>query len=405
MGKTQSIRFDSKTAIYCYLYTTVLFLAGSAYGITCLFNTSTETVPTENSINIQSVLHRWDSAHYLNVASKGYTYNNDANGENIAFFPVYPLIIRVCSTISRLSLSWSALLVAHASFIATLVIFSRYLRGRSLERQVQHWSLICMAIWPASFFWRFAYSEATFLMLTVLAMYLMHQKRSLLVISLTIGLASATRPVGVALLVPFVIHLLQRYPKRHEFLAAFWIYMPLGCWGLLAFMTYQQLEFGEPLAFAKTQQHWRVRPDVDVTQKLASFAAFEPIWAVYRSDSLSYWKRFEPHSIPLLSLAFWNPLFFIGAGSLTYFGHRQRWLTLEETSLATGLLLIPFLTRGFDNCMLSQGRFAAMAFPIYIACGHVAQRIPAWLRRATACFAMFLLFYFSARFAAGFRLY
>jgi len=404
MLKIQQTMPESKTALYCYVCTSLLFLAGCTYGIFFLeqYTRSSVTVDQPNGIN--AVLHRWDSEHYLHIASNGYSYSDEERGENIAFFPTYPVLIQAVSSVSRLPRPWSALLIAHASVIAALAVFSWYLRDRFTDSKIRHWSLVFMAMMPAGFFWRFAYSEATFLILIILAMYLMQRRSSLLMISLTIGLATATRPVGVALLVPFAIHLFQRHPKLGDFHIACWKFVPLSCWGILAFMAYQYFEFGEPLAFMKTQQHWRIRPQVEATEKLASFAALEPIWAAYRADSLWYWNRLESHSIPFLSLAFWNPIAFVGAAGLTYFGHRRRWLTMEETSLATGLLAIPFFTKGFDFCMLSQARFAAVAFPIYITSGHLAHSWPKWLRYAVVGFTAVLFFYFSARFAAGFQL-
>ena len=395
MTKSLSLPF------WCYFGTTILFLAGATYGAVFL----QQGTNAEGPVAIHDVLHRWDSEHYLRIATEGYSYDDATKSQNVAFFPLYPVLISAVSAVSNLSRPWSALLIAHAATIATFAIFGWYLQKRFADAHVKKWSLMLMALMPAGFFWRFAYSEATFLLLTVLAMYWMHEKRSLILIAFTIGLATATRPVGVALMLPFVIHLGRRYPNLGDFHIVFWKFVPLSCWGLLAYMAYQQLEFGDALAFVKTQQHWRLRPEVDASQKLASFAALEPIWAAYRADSLWYWHRLEPHSIPPLSLAFWNPIFFVGAGGLTYFGYQRRWLTIEETSLAAACIAIPFFVKGFDFCMLSQARFAAVAFPIYITAGHLTRNIPTWLRHAiVACFG-FLFFYFSARFAAGFRLY
>src|SRR6266581_2535810 len=40
---------------------------------------------------------RWDSAFYLDIASRGYTYPEAGHLSNLAFFPLYPLLMKLVS--------------------------------------------------------------------------------------------------------------------------------------------------------------------------------------------------------------------------------------------------------------------------------------------------------------------
>lgn len=390
---------ETKFAVSCYVASTLLSLLGIAIG----FLFMSEAPPSTLGSAVTELAHRWDSDWYLGIARDGYEYHVNGDGQNVAFFPLYPLLIRLASLTPGLSLEVSGLLVAHLALLLSFIVFSWYLAERFPgDVAIQRLSLVAFGVVPWGCFWRFAYSESTFLLLTIVAMYLLRCGRSLLWISAVVGLATAARPVGVALLVPLAIHIGSESQSARTAAWRLVKLAPLAVWGLLAYMLMQYIQFGEPLAFAITQGDWRLRPDVDLGQKLASLSALEPLWAVYVSDSQWYWNQLEPHSYPVLSLAFWNPVALCGAFVLAIVGHRKDWLTSEEVWLSVGLLLIPYATRSFDFCTLSQARFASVAFPVYISIAHVLRKTR--LRFVFGIIAATLLVYFTARFSAGYRL-
>jgi hypothetical protein len=65
-------------------------------------------------------------------------------------------------------------------------------------------------------------------------------------------------------------------------------------------------------------------------------------------------------------------------------GWRKRWLNAYEISLSAGLLLIPYVTRGYDFGMCSQGRFAAVCFPMYLVMGRLLAAMPTTWRAMPA---------------------
>ena len=390
-----------RLVIACYLLTTLLVTVGACWGIMCLAEKPVADVPRA----FHEVSNRWDSLWYLAIAREGYKYEGLEVGESVAFFPLYPLLVKTASLVTGLPLEVSGLIIVHTAFLLSLIIFFRYLQERFPDEVVlQRYALLSLVVFPAGFFFRFLYSESLFLLLAILSMYLIHRGRSPLWIALVIGLATASRPVGVVLLLPFAIHLWQRETSFARAARSTAMYLPICCWGLIAYAIFQHAQFGDPLVFAKTQHHWRLRPAVDLSQMAMSFAAGEPLWSVYVPDSYAYWKRLEPHTIPCLSLAFWNPIVLVSSAAFIAIGYRRTWLSLEETLLASGLLLVPYLTRGFDFCMVSQARFSSVAFPMYITLAHLLRRAPALVTWTVLAVAALFLLYFSARFSAGFPL-
>jgi len=95
--------------------------------------------------------------------------------------------------------------------------------------------------------------------------------------------------------------------------------------------------------------------------------------------------------------------FLIGVG-LVIAGRWKNWLNSNETVVAALLILIPYVTRGFEMCMLSQGRFIAAVFPIYLVMGHLLSKCPAPCATLLLCFSALVMAIYAAQFMAGYML-
>ncbi|MCI0465354.1 MAG: hypothetical protein L0Z62_51190 [Gemmataceae bacterium] len=355
---------------------------------------------------------RWDGRWYVQILQHGYTYDPHRHS-SIAFFPAFPLLGRAVSALTGLRPELALLLVAHVCLAAAFVVLAAYVHrrygetssGGSRPRLAASCVLLAFGLLPTTCFFRMAYSESLFLLAALLALYGMERDWPLLVVAALIGLTTATRPVGVALLPPLLLHLRRRCPG---WLGASWRFvalLPLACWGLLAFMAYQHYAFDDPLAFARTQEHWRMRPPVAWPERLHALATLEPLWSVFDPSSPCYWRRHEPQGNPLFSLHLANPLYFVLAVVLVALGAWQRWLNAREVALAVGLLLIPYLTRSHDMCLAGMGRFAAVVVPVYLVLGQLLARLPPAGVGLAAGLSGFLLGAYSALFAAWYRFF
>jgi hypothetical protein len=197
-------------------------------------------------------LGRWDSTWYIAIAGGGY-----GDGAREAFFPLYPLVVRIAGAPFGSMLVGGAL-ASTALFGAALVWLHR-LVGLDHDRAVARNAVFVTALFPMSFFFSAVYSESLFLALSVGAVYFARLDRWALA-GLLGGLAAATRSAGVVLLVPLVlIHLWGTAPPslrtlRRPRAEVLWLALvPLG---LAAYCVYLQLEGLDPLAPFHAQDIW-----------------------------------------------------------------------------------------------------------------------------------------------------
>lgn len=385
---------------YCYL-TSVVVLWGLWLGSDVL---PRRGHPHQEENGLADAFFGWDATWYSEIAARGYAYNPNEQS-SVAFFPAYPLLGRGIVIISGVEPRISLMACTVISLTAVFVLMQFYCT-RIHQATLEGSALVItiFGLFPTTLFFRMAYTESLFVLLLLLSMYGMARHWPHFLVAVIIGLATATRPVGVALLPVFAYFLWQESGSWGRFLLRAVLLLPLACWGLLAYMGYLWHEFGDPLAFVRTQQHWAVRPLPSPGRRIVELLVLEPIWSVYVPSSSAFWGRFEPVSNPLLSLQFANPIYFVATGALVVLGARKKWLDTREVILSAFLLLIPYVTHSQATAMMAQGRYAASVFPAYIVMGHLLARCPAALAACLCAISACLLAMYSALFAAWYRI-
>ncbi len=180
----------------------------------------------------------FDGLHYINIALNGYKKNE------VAFFPLYPLLIRLGATVSSISFPISALLISWASLLTILLILPRYLSHIGL-RKTSGWFLVFILTFPTSFFLQSAYSESLFILL-VLFCLLCNKKGKFLAAALFAYLAGMTRVVGFFLVIPLF---LSSAKKR------LWLILA-PAFGLVSYAGYLWFTTGDPLKFFHVQSQF-----------------------------------------------------------------------------------------------------------------------------------------------------
>lgn len=346
----------------------------------------------------------WDGGWFRDIVNDGYSYDPQRR-TSVAFFPLYPLAAAGLRLVTGARTELALLIVSNACLAAAFVVVFAYVRERSPQSpKLAGWVSWALGFYPAGLFLRLAYSESLLLLLLVLTLYGIQRRWRPLVLAGLVGLATATRPVGAALLIPLAIHLWQRRSSTRQFVLQSLLYLPLGCWGIAAFMVYLYVRFDDPLAFAVSQYLWNQRPAVPLMQRMFDLATLEPVWRVFDPQSPGYWARQLPNGNPLFSLTFANPIYFLLALGLVALGAAKRWLNGGEWSLALALLLIPYATRGHEMIMLSTGRFVCVAFPVYLVAGRLLYGCRPLLGGTLLLPAAFLLAAYAFLFGAGYYL-
>jgi hypothetical protein len=195
---------------------------------------------------------------YIGIAEHGYE-PGDFNAEvphNWAFFPLFPLLLRLASYITG-EFVLTGMLLSHLFFLVGLFLMHRLCLLSGLMADDADRCLFYLAVFPTSYFFSLPLPESLFLMLTVGSFYLAKRERWLLA-GLCGALASATRTTGVLLLPALAVLYWQMYrplrqmrPIRKDALAL--LLIPLG---LVSFMIYLQAITGNAFAFKDAMAAW-----------------------------------------------------------------------------------------------------------------------------------------------------
>lgn len=385
------------TAAVCWYSSGFIVALAFAFGFDFLQRTS--GLETDAGMLDAAVISGW----YPEIVRNGYFYE-PRRRSSVAFFPAYPLLARGIVAVTGMRAEAALLFVSNASFLAALAFLGVYVRSRSSEptTNLADYTVLVAAFFPTGCFFRLPFSESVFLLLAIVAMLAMARRWPTLATAIVVGAATAARPVGVALLAPFYLHVWRENPSLKLRAIRICVYLPTACWGLLAYIAYQYTAFGEPLAFAKTQRYWRVAPEIPMGEKLLQLLTFQPLRDVFDPKAPAFWATRDLHGTAWLSLHFANPVFFVAAIALLVIGIRRRWLAAGEAAYCGLLLLIPYVTRAYDTGFGSMGRFVLVAFPLYIVLARLLERTPEVLRFVLMSMSAFFLGVYASLFAAGY---
>jgi len=143
---------------------------------------------------------RHDSGWYFQIARTGFHYTPEGR-DTIAFFPLYPLMMRYVGRafgrspsdlyLGGIVVSWTAFVVAMAALY--------YLARLDLPRRRAEQAVLFATIFPFAFFFGVVYTESTFLMFTVLS-FCGFRTRRWIAGGVCGALAAATRVNGILML-------------------------------------------------------------------------------------------------------------------------------------------------------------------------------------------------------------
>ena len=108
-----------------------------------------------------------DALWFLQIAQHGYSPHN----ASAAFYPAYPMLIRVVGYLCLGHLLLAAYVVSNAALLGALVIFYR-LTEREYDQATARRTVLYLCVFPTAFFLFDTYSEAVFLLAAVGALAL-----------------------------------------------------------------------------------------------------------------------------------------------------------------------------------------------------------------------------------------
>lgn len=319
----------------------------------------------ESTNLLLNVWGRWDAVHYLDIATQGY------QGTDMAFFPLYPFLIRVLGAFTANHLI-AGLLISNASFFFGLLFLYKLLE-HEYDRSVARRAIFYVSIFPSAVFFSAIYSESLFFMLTVASFYYMRSHRWWL--AGVIGFfAAMTRVEGVLLVVPFAIEWYSQ--NKNDLKAGLRDLVPAALMplGLAVYMAYLWVLRGDPLYFSHVQIHWN--------RHLA------PPWVSLSNafDKIAHATQGQTVANQSLEIAFTFLMLAVLIGG---------WRQLRPSYIAYMALsiLIPMST----SSLMSMPRFALVLFPMFAILARWGER--PWVNTLIVAFSLPLLGLFTVLFA------
>lgn len=364
------------------------------------------------------IFSAWDSPLYQGIATSGYeVINQNEPGGNVAFFPLFPLLIRGLMNLG-LPFEVAGTLINNLAFFGALILLYKWVETTN-NPQAARWTTAVLAWCPLSIFGSVIYTEGLFLFLSTAALRAFDLKKYPQVI-LWGSLATATRITGLALIPAFLI---TSWQKRKPAIAYFSGFLSGG--GLLFYSLYCWIKFNNPIAFITVQhtqwqrqtgfdsqgwlkmimqiligsQNWKQGTIVDPWHPLLVIIIAIIGYCIWRYRYQLGKAKFD-YSLFLLIIILWliagdpflNTAIILGGGYLLwYLRHELSLVAVNYGFFALGLLLA-------SGGTISLSRLTYGIISISLALGVMLSHHRRWGYLTLGFFAL-LLISFSIRFA------
>lgn len=311
----------------------------------------------------------WDGGHFLAIAKNGYI-----TLEDYAFFPLFPLVVKISSFLFFGNLTLAGLVVSHLCAVAFLYIFYNLVKKHT-GRSVATATILTFILFPTSFFTVALYSESLFLLFVAFSFYFLSKKNYLYASIFTI-LASLTRLVGIALVIAIIYSYLESKKFKIKNLGkSFWqvLISPLG---FIFYLFYLYLTTGDFLYFLKAQQFFWQR---SIINPIATISA-------YVGEIVTLHPRPLFHYFDLLITV----LFFL----VLVLGRRK--IPSSWWLFSVLVILIPAST----TSLVSMSRFALASLGSFVIIGKFLEEKP-YLKMPLWALSLFIQALLVVRFASG----
>lgn len=328
------------------------------------------TLPPVSEV-VAQLMHRWDAAWYVGIATEGYRFVPGGGQQNYAFFPLYPMLLRAGALVTGGHFLLSGFAISMAAFLGALLYVYALARVYCRNREAARMAVALLAMYPFALFFGAVYTESLFLLCAAGALYhlLRGEDGRSAAFAFLVGL---TRPNGFLLALPLAVLLAARLWRGHARLRlhlssaaptsrvvpAPWhmgvvaVVAPVA--GMLSYSAYVYTLTGDPFAWVSVQEAWGRHPASPlsiVTGPLSRLSAAGLL------GTIAAWP--------------FDTLNALGAGLAL----ALLWPVTRRYGLALGLfvalnLLAPLLNGG----VMAAGRYTAVLFPLFF---WIADRVPA----------------------------
>jgi len=306
---------------------------------------------------------RQDALWFLRIAAAGY----DASDGSAAFFPLYPLLVRVVSWIVGGRPLLAAILVSNGAFFGALLVLYD-LTVREVSEAVARRTIVYLAVFPTAFFFLAPYSESLFLLLSLLAFREARRDRWPSA-ALAGALAAITRSIGIMLVPALLLMAFERYRANGGRLGPRVASAIAVALGPLAYFAWWGIAHGDALAPLHAQANW---------QRVVAF----PLVSLWRATLMAF------GGLGLVDPAYWIIDLLVTGVVIAAVVTGWRRLPLPYLIYALGCLLVPLSYPFEPRPLLSMPRFVAVIFPAFWVMADATERRRLPSTAVVACFAV-----------------
>ncbi|MCP4141807.1 MAG: hypothetical protein GY755_16290 [Chloroflexi bacterium] len=359
-----------KTKKYHWLFQIVMVFTLSRLIIFGAAHIGNVMLPTDTGHWMPEEIHpfwamwaRWDSQWYKWIVEQGY-WLRPGQMSNVAFFPMYPLLVDILSSTFGINIIIASIVISNTALLGAFLFLYKLALLEFVDKDSAYRTVFYLAFFPTSFFLSSMYTESLFLLCSVAVIYFARLRQWNLATLMGI-LASATRVVGVFTwgLVMWEwlrvhgwtlnqIHSQKAWLDLRRGIKQDWLELliigliPLG---LLSYMAFLKLNFGDSIAFASVQSAWN-------RENIGPFAVIANDLRYIFADG------FNQHN----TLSFLNIITFVGAIGLAL----GAWKRLGAGYSIYVLIMLVLPASSSSQSIL---RYVLVCFPIFMMLGEMGK--------------------------------
>lgn len=324
------------------------------------YNLNSDHFHGQAQSRLEMGLSAYDGPQYLDIAYFGYEIIGEVDSKKYAFFPFYPLLIKVFAPLFNGNYTLSALLISLLAHLFGFILFFKLLNLEKTDEKGSWLSLKYFLIYPTAIFFLATYTESLFFLLSVLTFFLLRKKKFYLS-ALTGFLGALTRPPGILLFIPFVLELFfflketgfKNFLKssiREKAKIITPLFVPLGT---LSYFFYLKLITGNFNSYFEALAYWK-------RSELSLKNVFTVLF-----DRITNFASLPLHSFYASKLDLIFVLFFLSLLLIFY-----KKIRFSYFAYGLSLIFLPLLS----GQTMSLMRYLSVCFPVFIILGKITKK-------------------------------
>ncbi|MCC8161021.1 MAG: glycosyltransferase family 39 protein [Oscillospiraceae bacterium] len=210
---------------------------------------------------------KWDANNYYRIAMGGYTYHTESNGADyttLAFFPLYPWIMKIFNIVFR-DMRLSGLITSFTLYSAACCYLFK-LFSIDYNKSTALRAIIYMSVFPHALFFGTIMNESMLLFTSAATLYYIRKHKWHLV-GIFGAAAALSRMVGIMLAIPAAVEWLEHYKILEKlknknikevwrlfYSKGLWIFLMLLGTGIYLFCNWKVT--GDPFKFLEYQRKY-----------------------------------------------------------------------------------------------------------------------------------------------------